>query len=611
MAAARASLQQYAIRLLGMLLIFIALPISILAQDSGIQVSVNVNKKRLTLQDTITLTIILKGAHVEHINLQDDSGGIFPRSFILLNKSEKISLIQDAFGRPIRARTLQYQLQPTAAGRFTLGALVGSRAGQPYNSPGERVEVVGSSGQTTRIHDNPPESILPTSTKTLDLRLSVEVDHSRVYVGERITFSTRITHNSANVEEIKLLDAPPFTNFWNKEITLTPHIYPGREITINGRPYVTQLITRFVLYPTTSGKLTIPPLTYSMVAYAHGPTPAPNRYFVLKTAPLTINVQPLPEKDQPAEFRGAVGSFKMKVSLKDRSTRVGIPTRLIIEVEADTNLDALTPPVLPETASVRIYDLNRVSLKNENEQAATVVRWEADVVATMAGDLMIPALTFAYFNPASQSYQVLKSEPIPLEVAAAPTVATPTVAPRNSLLTRLVNTPALRYSLLALLLAAGIGLARILQRRPTTVPVNSSELPEIKPSPLAQEVRRLVNSSYSKLSLGDERAYAADILRALRMIFEAGFAVPPSELTLERIRELLGQRGINETLSQDIIELYREHERICFSPTTESSSVETARTHYQQTRSLVLKLLESIEESLPNSSNPPAGKLVS
>jgi hypothetical protein len=430
------------------------------------------------------------------------------------------------------------------------------------------------------------------------VRLSAEVDRARVYVGEKIVLSIRITHNSSEVDDIKLVDLPQFANFWNKEILLTRHVNPARELRINGRSYVTQLIPRFVLYPATSGKLTVSPLTYSMLAHGlAGRISTQTKSIFLKTSPITVDVIPLPDAGRPAEFRGAVGQYKLRAELKDRVTRVGTPARLHIEIEADGNLDALTPPSLPPLSGAKAYDLNRVTIKGSEEQTPPVARWEADIVPTEAGQLTIPPISFAYFDPSSRSYQVIKSEPLELEVAAAeikpPVSPEPSFGERLSLLFASSRT---RYSLLAFLLVVGLGLVFILVRRQKTQEIIAPAEPE--PNPAIQEIRKLVNSSYGKLHRGDERAYASDLLRAIRLIFESGFGVSASELTVEKIGELLRGRGADEPLCCDAVNLYQECERICFTPDKAEPGREQSFARFNEARGIIFNLIEFVGDKI-------------
>jgi hypothetical protein len=556
-------------------------------QTTELQTSINVSRNRLMVDESLTLTVTLKGLGVERIQLP----ALFPPGFTVIEKSDKPSLSQDAFGRPVSGRILRYKLQPTVAGRFRLGAFTILYGGQPYKVAGEQVEVQDPSGNS-----RPPRLVEPANFEPaapIDVRLLAEVDRQRVYVGERIVLSIRITHNSSEVDDIRLVDLPQFTNFWNKEIFLTRHVNPAREIQIKGRPYITQLIPRFVLYPATSGKLAIPSLTYSMLAHGRsGRQTSPNRPLLLKTAPITVEVLPLPETGKPAEFRGAVGRYKFKAELKDRVSRVGTPTRLLIEIEAEGNLDALTPPPLPPISGVKIYELNRVVVKSNEEQTPPKAQWEADIVPTIAGQLTIPPIIFAYFDPVAGSYQVLKSEPLHLEVASAgtslPVVSQPLP---SSILMRIFSSTRTRYSLIALVLVVGLGLVFVLVKRQKSNP-EVSEPPEPEANPVEQEIRKIVNSSYGKLHRGDERAYSGDLLRAIRLIFESYFSIQSSELTIEKINQLLRDCGANEATCHKTVSLYQECERISFSPVNGDSSKGTNFSRFNEARAVIFDLLE-------------------
>src|ERR1051326_4974848 len=85
---------------------------------ADLQVSVTVSKRRITLQENVTLTVTLKGNGIERMHLPD----MFPGSFNVIEKVDKPSLGQDAFGRPLSGRVLRFQLQPSEPGRFRLGA---------------------------------------------------------------------------------------------------------------------------------------------------------------------------------------------------------------------------------------------------------------------------------------------------------------------------------------------------------------------------------------------------------------------------------------------------------------------------------------------------------
>src|SRR5262249_15305569 len=140
--------------------------------------------------------------------------------------------------------------------------------------------------------------------------------------------------------------------------------------------------------------------------------------------------------------------------------------RLVLEIETGGNIEALTPPPLPELTGAKIYDLTRVAVKNDDEKTPPVARWEADIVPTIVGTLTVPQISFAYFDPQKRSYQVIKSDSLSLEVSAINSQAasspddSSTSIPSIILASRVV-----RYSFLAVLMAVGLGVAFMLNRR--------------------------------------------------------------------------------------------------------------------------------------------------
>lgn len=591
---------------IGLLFLLCVTVVKASAPAPELQVSVSVSKKIVNVQETFTLTITLRGQGVERLRMPE----LFPPSFTVIDKSDKPSLSQDALGRPVSGRIIRYQLQPTQGGKFRIGTFTVTYFGEQRTISGEVVDVIGP-----RAKPEPERASSALSeSERVDVRLTAEADQTRVYVGERITLSIRVTHNAYIVDEIKPIELPQFANFWNKEITLTRHVYPRKEITIQGRPYVTQMIPRFYLFPTTAGKLIIPPLTYTMQAFsavmssARPPVP---RVINIKTQPINIEVMPLPDEGKPAEFRGAVGRANMKVFLKDQVTRVGVPTQLIVEIETEGNIDSITPPLLPQMSGIKTYDLNRVNLNEEKnasndgdvdkikKQLATA-RWQAEVVPTTAGKHSIPPIKFAYFDPDTRKYQLLESEALALEAAAANNLTDGERGTSKRPIAGIVSRPAVRNTLLVLLAAAGVVTAAFRLKRARRVV--KKELPKAAPpvNPVVAEVNKIVNSSYGKLHRGEERAYAQDMLRAVRMIFEHGFAVAASDLTGEKIGQLLDERGIDHQLTREAIDLYQECERISFSPITDIKSAPAGNfARFQQARAVIDRLLKLLPPNAP------------
>jgi hypothetical protein len=113
--------------------------------SADLQATISVSKRRMTRDETVTLTITLKGPGVERLRMPDP----FPPSFTLIDKSDKPSLSQDAYGRPVSGRILRYNLRPTASGRFRVGEFSINHGGTTQKIAGEMVEVTGRARRQT------------------------------------------------------------------------------------------------------------------------------------------------------------------------------------------------------------------------------------------------------------------------------------------------------------------------------------------------------------------------------------------------------------------------------------------------------------------------------
>ena len=139
-----------------------------------------------------------------------------------------------------------------------------------------------------------------------------------------------------------------------------------------------------------------------------------------------IGIKPLPEEGKPEYFRGAVGSFVVKSSARPRDVAVGDPITLSFMVGNVRNdesvLDTLRPPPLhlmnELTSDFRIpSDPIAGTVDGDIKVFTQTLRARsADVEA-------IPPIPFAFFDPQTETYKTVYTQPIPLTVSPAESLA--------------------------------------------------------------------------------------------------------------------------------------------------------------------------------------------
>jgi len=139
--------------------------------------------------------------------------------------------------------------------------------------------------------------------------------------------------------------------------------------------------------------------------------PVDREDFTVRGEPVTLRVRPLPEAGRPAAFAGAVGRFTVSARTTASRVRPMESFPLVLEIAGEGNLDAFPPPRL-EPAGFHVF--------GRTDAGGSPRRITYDVAAIDASPSAVPALAFAYFDPAAGAYREARTEPIPIEVIGAP-----------------------------------------------------------------------------------------------------------------------------------------------------------------------------------------------
>jgi hypothetical protein len=132
---------------------------------------------------------------------------------------------------------------------------------------------------------------------------------------------------------------------------------------------------------------------------------------VRRSNPVKLEVKPLPEAGRPAEFSGAVGSYRMKTIVDRTAVDVGEGVAVRATVEGTGSLQATTPPRLTAPPDVKIYEPKVVDESATGPDHRTARKtWEWVVVPLAPGALRIPSPVFAYFDTATGAYKELRGE---------------------------------------------------------------------------------------------------------------------------------------------------------------------------------------------------------
>ena len=135
-----------------------------------------------------------------------------------------------------------------------------------------------------------------------------------------------------------------------------------------------------------------------------------------------IDVMQIPTADRPADYRGAVGKYRIAVEASPSNVKAGDPINLLIGIAGNGPMDLVQAPPLAELPALT------ADFKVPNEPLAGFVKGERKVFSTeirprRAGITQVPPIPFSYFDPEMAKFVTVHSEPVTIQVAQAETLA--------------------------------------------------------------------------------------------------------------------------------------------------------------------------------------------
>ena len=358
--------------------------------------------------------------------------------------------------------------------------------------------------------------------------------------------------------------------------------------TYQGRNYRTVDILSEVLFPQRSGTLTIPsskigirvPVPQSSDDPFFGSAILAER--TVESAPVTIQVRPLPSEGQPKDFSGAVGSFRIRAELLTKSPKTNESVTIRLTLEGTGNLKQVISPAIAFPQDFEVYDPKETY---EEKVSATEVYGKKIIeyfaIPRRTGSVTIPALTFSYFDPKLGRYETLRSQTFSLNVAQGPETASDdrsSLRQQEQLLRQLHDTEGvsapkgLRWAtswsyllLFPLIVLLGF-IAYLVIARQRGLRADSLGYKASRASSVATKRLR---TAHKLLKAGKRDAFYEEALRALWGYLGDKLRLPVSELSRSSVSEILRTRGLDEGTITRLTQVIDEVEFARYAPAKE------------------------------------------
>ncbi len=132
-----------------------------------------------------------------------------------------------------------------------------------------------------------------------------------------------------------------------------------------------------------------------------------------------MTVIALPAEGRPADFGGAVGSFKINTDVSSVKTTAGDPLTLRLHVTGTGNFDRVESRMLSGDGQWKTYE-PKASFNSPDPAGHRGEKiFEQPLIAAQPGTHTIPALHFSYFDPGTHHYETAHSAPLTVAVSPA------------------------------------------------------------------------------------------------------------------------------------------------------------------------------------------------
>jgi hypothetical protein len=558
----------------------ILLFLSFQAIIAQVQFEAKVSKQNLGLNERLRIDF----------TMNDDGDNFIPPNFegfkIVAGPSQQVSQSW-INGKSSFNKTYSYFLLPMQKGALVIRQASIDIRGQIYKTSPIRITVTAAVEQPRDPNDTQV-------TADQSLHLVAEISKTNPYLNEPITVVYKIYFSyNIGITNWRELDKPKYNDFWSQNIDIKQLV--AEEGKYNGEKYRFVTLRKTVLYPQKSGKLVIEPLSLDVDVQLpsnrrniFGQVLLVEDHKRVSAGAKTINVKALPEAGKPADFSGAVGRFTFKVTPSKTNLKSGESLDLEVSVNGTGNLKLFTLPKPIVPTALEMYD------PVHNEQVSTPLSGmigkisdKYAIIPQYKGKYPIKPLVFTYFDLGSSSYKTIFSPEIMVNVLEGPNASDNSVATTSETKKSVLSSAQFKFIKLKTELTSikqsdfyGSTLFYFLSVLPflcIPVIVIFKKKKEAIDGDVAGNKIKLSNKlakkylSEAQKEIGNKEPFYIALEKAMHNFLKAKINIETSEMSKEKISEILLERKANPDAITSFINLTENCEFARYAPSSSAA----------------------------------------
>ena len=415
-------------------------------------VDASIEPSQIALGESARLTILTSGSGTLSIPLPVVAG----LEFRVVGQSRQI---QSVNGITIESTSTIIRVTPETAGVYTI-------PGISPKSPPLVLRVNPGGGQSSPNGSNSPDVLrfVPGASNAKGLRMTpdgsafvhLELPKHEMFVGESVPVEIQVGMRDGFVSSLNGLPKLNSSDFTLNNLSRQPE---RAAKTIDGKAF-TVYTWRSLLGAVKPGTFSLTfetPLTVrirtrprqdSMLDDLLGDPFLQNIFGATVQKDITasspdaaMTVTPLPAEGRPADFGGAVGSFKVATDISSTKSTAGDPLTLRMHVTGAGNFDRVDSRMLSGDGQWKTYEPKSNFTSTDPTGYRGEKIFEQPLIASQPGTHAIPPLKFTYFDPGARRYETAHSAPLSVTVAPAASSAGNEAPPAPAAGGTLANSP--------------------------------------------------------------------------------------------------------------------------------------------------------------------------
>ena len=568
--------------------------LSTYAQTPELVASVSKNKLGLNQRVKIQFTINKQGAD----NFQAPN---FKNFQIVSGPSQSISQSW-VNGNASFSQSYSYIVKPLKKGEFLIPAASIKLNNKILTSKPVKVIVLDPV-------DIPKDPNDPNYIAQQNVHLVAEISKSSPYVGEGIYVEYRLyVSQNISVRDFSYTDSPQYNGFWNQDIKIRG--LTTQNGTYNGEQYRYVVLQKALLIPTKSGKLTIDPIEMDIVIGVptgrgdfFGNPIVKNVTKSFASAKKFIRSKELPIEGKPESFNGAVGDFNFIVSSSKNILKSNETATVSVKVTGNGNLKLFELPEIKTPSELEVFtpeQKEKINVTSRGIRGSVTKNYT--VVPQFKGKYKVPSTEFSYFDLKEKKYVRLTSEDIFVDVLEGKELVTDSDLASNAKKDIVVTGANFRYiqtsSAFSLANESGFYTSKfyylILILPLLFIPIgiviakrNDARNNDVLGNKL-RKADRLAKKylSEAKKQLGTKEAFYVALEKALHNYLKAKLRIETSDISKEKITELLKIKSVNESTIHSFIEVFNSCDMARYSPV----SVVEMKDDYEKSKLVITQI---------------------